>query len=377
MRSGDHRLRVSLLSKALVVGAYQRKCELIAAHSDIELTVMSPPAWAGQRLEKAHTHGYALRVIPIRLNGHFHLHHYPTLGAELRQTSPCVLHVDEEPYNLATWLAIRQAERLRPRPRVLFFSWQNILRRYPPPFHQMERDVLRRADAAIVGSAETRIVWQAKGFRKPIYVIPQFGVDEDFFRPLPRPAEAASSFVVGYAGRLVVEKGVDVLLGAFSHLPPSARLVIAGSGPAEPALRQMAHQLGIAERVTFRPFIPSTQMPAFYQSLDAFVLPSRTRPGWKEQFGRVLIEAMACGVPVVASRCGEAPNVVGDAGLVFDEEDIASLAAHLGQLMNQPQRRALLAQRGRARVIERYTMRRIADQTVDVYRALASQEDGA
>ncbi len=93
--------------------------------------------------------------------------------------------------------------------------------------------------------------------------------------------------------------------------------------------------------MTFRPFIPSTQMPAFYQSLDAFVLPSRTRPGWKEQFGRVLIEAMACGVPVVASRCGEAPNVVGNAGLVFDEEDVASLAAHLGELISQPQRRAV------------------------------------
>jgi len=181
------------------------------------------------------------------------------------------------------------------------------------------------------------------------------------------------SFTVGYAGRLVAEKGVDVLLSAFSRLPPSARLIIAGSGPAEPALRRLAHHLGIAERVTFRPFIPSTQMPAFYQSLDAFVLPSRTRPGWKEQFGRVLIEAMACGVPVVASRCGEAPNVVGNAGLVFDEEDVAGLAAHLGELISQPQRRAELARRGRARVIERYTMRRIADQTVDVYRALAGQ----
>jgi len=372
MRPGDRRLRVSLLSKALVVGAYQRKCELIAAHSDIDLTAILPPAWASQRLEQAHAPGYVLRVIPIRFNGHFHLHHYPTLSAELCQAKPHLLHVDEEPYNLATWLAVRQADRLRPRPRVLFFSWQNILRRYPPPFRQMERDVLRRADAAIVGSAEARAVWQAKGFRKPMYVIPQFGVDEDCFRPLPKLAEAAT-FTIGYAGRLVFEKGVDILLKAFSRLPPSARLIIAGAGPAEARLRQLAGGLCIADRVTFRPPIPSTQMPAFYQSLNAFVLPSRTRPNWKEQFGRVLVEAMACGVPVVASRCGEAPNVVGDAGLVFDEEDVAALTLHLSQLMDQPRLCAELARRGRARVIERYTMRQIADQTVEVYRALAGQ----
>jgi glycosyltransferase involved in cell wall biosynthesis len=375
MRPSGHRLRVSVLSKALVVGAYQRKCELIAAHDDIDLTVLLPPAWAGQRLERVHTRGYALRVIPIRLDGHFHLHHYPTLGQELRRAAPQILHVDEEPYNLATWLAVRQASRLRPRPHVLFFSWQNILRRYPPPFRYMERDVLNRADAAIVGSTEARAVWQAKGFRKPIYVIPQFGVDEDHFRPLPNADKMAASFVVGYAGRLVPEKGVDVLLKAFSRLPSSARLVIAGSGPAEAALRHLARCLGIAERVTFCAPIPSTQMPAFYRSLDVFVLPSRAQPNWKEQFGRVLVEAMACGVPVVASRCGEAPNVVGDAGVIFDEEDISALAARLSQLMSQPGRRAELAQRGRARVIERYTMRRIADQTVEVYRELAGDQD--
>jgi glycosyltransferase involved in cell wall biosynthesis len=371
MRPSGHRLRVSLLSKALVVGTYQRKCELIAAHDDVDLTVLLPPTWAGQRLEQAHTCGYALRVIPIRLDGHFHLHHYPTLAQELRRAAPQILHVDEEPYNLATWLAVRQAGRLCPRPRVLFFSWQNMLRCYPPPFCYMERDVLRRADAAIVGSAEARAVWQAKGFHKPIYVIPQFGVDEDHFSPLLGVDKTAESFTVGYAGRLVPEKGVDVLLKAFSQLPCSARLVIVGSGPAEAALRNLARSLGIAERVTFRAPIPSTQMPDFYRSLDVFVLPSRTQPNWKEQFGRVLIEAMACGVPVVTSRCGEAPNVVGDAGLLFDEEDVAALVMHLSQLMDQPQCRKALGRRGRARVVQRYTMRRIADQTVEVYRALA------
>ncbi len=100
-------MRVVMVSKALVAGAYQRKCELIAAHDDVELTVMVPPAWGPQSLERAHTAGYDLRVIPIRFGGNFHLHHYPTLARELAAARPDIVHIDEEPYNLATFLALR------------------------------------------------------------------------------------------------------------------------------------------------------------------------------------------------------------------------------------------------------------------------------
>ncbi|MCL6510841.1 MAG: glycosyltransferase family 4 protein [Anaerolineae bacterium] len=362
-------MRVTLLSKALVVGAYQRKCELIAAHPDVALIALVPPAWSNQRLEHAHTKGYELRDIPLRFGGHFHLHHYPTLAQELKRTQPNVLHVDEEPYNLATWLAIRAAIKLHTRPRVLFFSWQNINRRYPPPFSWIERDVLRRADAAIAGSQEARAVWQARGFSRPIHVIPQFGVDETAFAPAAGHP-SGDSFVIGYAGRLVREKGVDVLLRALAQLPNSTRLVIVGAGSEANNLDALARRLEVAGRVSFQPPIPSTRMPEFYRALDAFVLPSRTLPNWKEQFGRVLIEAMACGVPVIASRCGEAPNVVGDAGLTFDEEDHVALAEHLMALMARPRLREEMGRRGRDRVLRYFTMRCIADQTVEVYRSL-------
>jgi glycosyltransferase involved in cell wall biosynthesis len=366
-------MRVTLISKALVVGAYQRKCELIAAHPDIALTVLVPPTWGNQPLERAHTNGYALRVIPIRFNGNFHLHYYPTLPEVLAQTQPDVVHIDEEPYNLATWLAVRAARRLRPAPRVIFFSWQNIGRRYPPPFRWLERNVLRWADAAIAGSEEARAVWQVKGFARPIHVIPQFGVDEQTFAPADE-RRRGKEFVVGYAGRLVREKGVDVLIRAFARLPGSARLIIAGKGAELGALRALAAQSCVAERVEFRPPLPSMHMPEFYRALDAFVLPSRTLPNWKEQFGRVLIEAMACGVPVIASRCGEAPSVVGDAGLTFDEEDDAALAEHLTLLMAQPHMRAEMGWRGRARVLACFTMRHVADRTAEVYRLTHAHE---
>src|SRR5690606_30800199 len=117
----------------------------------------------------------------------------------------------------------------------------------------------------------------------------------------------------------------------------------------------------------------STAMPAFYRSLDAVVLPSRTTPGWKEQFGRVLVEAMACRVPVVGSDSGEIPHVIGDAGLIFPEGDVAALAHHLRALMDDPSLRQRLGAAGRQRVLERFTMARVAAETVAVYATLAGQ----
>ena len=100
------------------------------------LTVLIPPAWGDRRgmqhAEREHTEGYTLRVIPLRLNGNFHLHYYPTLRAELAALRPHVLHMDEEPYNLATWLALRAAAQVGSA--ATFFTWQNLCRRYPLPF---------------------------------------------------------------------------------------------------------------------------------------------------------------------------------------------------------------------------------------------------
>lgn len=362
-------MRAVLLSKALVVGAYQRKCELIAAQPGVdELTVFVPRTWAGQKLERAHTAGYSLRALPIRLDGNFHLHHYPTLEAELRRAAPDVVHIDEEPYNLATYLALRAARRVAPHARVLFFSWQNLMRRYPPPFVWMERAVLGGVDAAIAGSESAGAVWRAKGYGKPLHVLPQFGVDEAAFAPAALPPEERP-FTAGYAGRLVPEKGVDVLLRAAADAP-ELRLRILGNGPERAALTALAQSLGLGERAQFVNGLPSTQMPSFYAGLDALVLPSRTQPNWKEQFGRVLIEAMACGVPVLGSDSGEIPNVIGDAGLVFSEGDARALADGLRRLQADAGLRARLRVAGRARVLANYTMRHIAEATVGIWRQL-------
>lgn len=365
-----------LVSKALVVGAYQRKAEEIAAQN-IDLTVLVPPAWYDRRgrqtLEHAYTQGYTLRAIPLRFNGHFHFHFYPTLSRELAHLQPHLLHMDEEPYNLATWLALRAAARLQIP--ALFFSWQNLYRRYPPPFAWMEQSNYRRAVAAIAGNAEAAQVLRRKGFDREIAILPQFGVDPQTFSPADSTADTptgpvATPLRIGYAGGLLPEKGLDLLVAACAGLAGEWCLTLAGEGEMQPALAQQAAEQGSAGRVRFAGRIPSRAMPDFLQSLDVLVLPSRTTPRWKEQFGRVLVEAMATGVAVIGSDSGEIPHVIGDAGLIFPENDVECLRAHLQTLLDDVERRGALQKAGRARVLERFTMRQIAAETAALYRRI-------
>lgn len=370
-------MRVVMISKALVVGAYQRKAEEIA-RLGVELTVLTPPSWRDRRgtqeAERLHTDGYELRTIPVLFNGAYHFHFYPTLVKALRALRPEVVHVDEEPYNLATFLGVRAARAVGAEP--LFFTWQNLLRRYPPPFNWFERIVYRASAVAIAGNAEARDVLVRKGYAGEIAVLPQFGVDPSIFRPRTELAEVNGeldekddAFHIGYAGGLLPEKGLDLLLRACAELEGDWRLTLVGSGEALETLRELASECGIGDRVSLGVRLPSGAMPEFYRSLDVLVLPSRTRPNWKEQFGRVLIEAMACGVPVVGSSSGEIPNVIGDAGAVFPEGDFGALRGQLQRLMEDRAARKQLAAAGRQRVLARYTMAEIARRTVAVYNA--------
>ena len=376
-----------MVSKALVVGAYQRKVEELAQQADIALTVIVPPSWREgrnlERLDRAHTQGYDLIVAPLAFNGQFHLHFYPTLGRLLRQLRPDILHMDEEPYNLATWLALRQGQAVGAR--CLFFTWQNLVRRFPPPFDHFERASFHRASHAIAGNPTAAEVLRIKGYRGPVTVIPQFGVDPNIFSPRPVDAHPPtqnsdpwsfvlrpSSFTIGYAGRLVPEKGVDVLLRACAALPPAFdwTLHLLGDGPERGRLADAARELGIDGQVRFLGRVPSTQAAQFYRTLDVLVLPSLSRPNWVEQFGRVLTEAMACGVPVIGSRSGEIPWVIGDAGRVFPEGDADALADILAELASDPAQRAALAAAGRARVLSHFTQAQVAAETAAVYREM-------
>ena len=367
-------LRVLMVSKACIVGMYQKKLAAMAEMApDLDLTVVVPPFWRDEwgktSLERVYTHGYRLEVVPLMFNGSFHLHFYPGLGKVIAREKPDLVHIDEEPYNIATYHANVLGRRFGAK--TLWFSWQNLARQYPPPFSWIEQYNLRHIDHALVGSRTAAKVWRAKGYEGGLDVIPQFGVDPSVFcPPESRPADAPVHIV--YVGRLVSEKGCDVLLDALANVAGNWRATLLGSGPELNALRDQASSLGLDGQVLFRPWLPSTDMPQFYQTADVLVLPSRPRPNWTEQFGRVLTEAMASEVAVVGSNVGEIPHVIGNAGMVFPEGDAAALADVLNRVVSVPAVCRALGVRGRARVLSHFTQQHIAGATLAVYRKLVT-----
>jgi len=371
-------MRVLMLSKALVSGTSQRKLEELAKFPGMELTLVTPPYWLhdnGQKqsLEKLYTTGYRMIVTHMARNGNYHLHFYPELGKLMREVQPEIVHIDEEPYNLATFQAMRLARRQKAH--ALFFTWQNLYRTYPPPFRQMELYNYKHADVALAGNREAVEVLRRKGYKKNVYVIPQFGFDPDIYkRSAPRPARTPGApFILGFIGRLVETKGLTTIVEALTGLPDYCQALFVGDGPMQSVLEEEAKRLGVSARVTIRPSVPTYEVPEMLAAFDVHVLPSRTFPNWKEQFGRTLAEAMACETPVIGSDSGEIPYVIGDAGLVFPEGNAQELAARVRQLLDDPLLYAELAAKGRRRVLELYTQERIARQTFEVYQEMLAK----
>ena len=374
-------MNVLYVSKALVVAAYRDKIRELERH--VAVRSIMPERWGREEPEPSPGGVVEPRRVAARLTGHNHLHHYVRPGRWLTDPRPDLVHVDEEPYSLVTL----QLARLCRHHRIpfLFFAWQNVERRMPPPFGTVRQSVFRSADGGFAGTRRAAELLRGAGFDRPIAVVPQFGVDPARFRPDPAARRATrtrfrlpdDAFVVGYGGRLVPEKGVSILLEAFAELAAGERhdgrrshLLYLGDGPERDRLRTAAGRAGVADHVHLPGAVPSLDMPAHLAALDALVLPTVGTRSWAEQFGRILVEAMASGVPVAGSRNGEIPDVVGPAGELVAPRDASALARALVHLRDDPGLRSRRATEGRQRVLEVFAQHCIAERTAGFYREL-------
>ncbi len=244
-----------------------------------------------------------------------------------------LIDMHEEPFGLAVAeVLVLRALRARRTP-YLVASAQNLEKRYPPPFRWFERWSLRGAAGAYTCNTQAGEILRRRGMAGELELLP-LGVDTSRFRPVDRPPPV-DRLRVGYVGRLIPVKGVDVLLRAVAG-DGRFDLDLYGDGADRGALEALAAELGLTGRVTFHGHVDESTLTRIVPRFDVLAVPSVPVPNVLEQFGRVVVEGQAAGVPVVASDCGALPDVAGRAGVLVPPGDPVALGAALARFLDEP-----------------------------------------
>ncbi len=352
----------------------------IAELGDIEIKLVVPAMWHnGFRMVHfsmpSEPSPLSITSLNVLLPTRTHRLIYRSLHECVSEFRPDLLYVNAEPENFQTMQCLSIARKLGVR--FIFSSWRNIDHRkvgYPYKLgflhRRIEQRVLASANHAIVFNGTAKELYSAAGFESITFIPPHLDT-ETFVRP-DHEIPGRGGFTIGYVGRLVQAKGVDLILHSMTSLPEHCHALIVGAGPEREKLMDLAIELQLTERVKFVKPVETADLPRLFASMDVLTLPSITTRYWKEQYGRVLIEAMACGTPVMGSNSGEIPSVIGDAGIVFKENDSDAFILGIQQLLSSPGLRSDLSRRGRARVLRANALQVVARQYHRVFTSLAN-----
>ena len=365
-------MRVLVISRFCMSPIYRGKLAALARRPGLEVSLLAPAEWKeGARTficPEGIEDGYRIFTGPLILSGRVGGHVYRRgLWKALREARPNIVHMEEESYSFIAAQVMLYLSMLKTRPKLMVNNSENFDIALPWRSRIIEKQVFRRADALLVfaRTARERLLRLGAPLEK-VRSLPQFGLDPELFRP-PMPGERGDVFSVGYVGRLVHSKGVDVFLKALASLSGEWRAQILGDGAERVTLERLARSLGIGERVEFLGWVDHIEVPGYLLGWHALALPSRTTTHWREQFGRVLIEALACGVVPVGAATGEITHVIGSEGFVFPEDNVETLRDILQKLKNEPGECKRLADAGRKRVLEEFTWDVLADKAHLLY----------
>lgn len=373
-------MKVLYVWHSLVEPEYQKILHALK-NAGVDVLGILPSGWTegGRDLNAGSLPSDLFRVFPIIGKNRINRFFFPDILGVLktiRDFRPDIVHLVEEPSSLVNLEFLTLLQLASPRTKIVVQSFENILSRRKFYSQAIERIVLSGADCLVTVPHEGIDLWEKKGFSKRILQIP-LGIDLQTFSPSKgkdvQEQSASQSLKVGYVGRLVNEKGIYDLFEACSSLAKagySLSLSYRGNGPERENLERRIRADTSSLAIQVSSALPVSELKEFYRSLDVLALPSRTTPTWKEQFGRVIVEAMACGIPVIGSSSGEIPNVIGNGGMVFDEGNVLALEECLKKLLLSPGLRNELSQNARKKAEQYFSWDKIALDLKTLYGSL-------
>lgn len=260
---------------------------------------------------------------------------YIKLKSIMMEVKPRIVFISSEPENFNTYHLVRLVNQYFPNTKIVCATWRNIDYRFNPFPYKMgflnriiEKYTIKRINVCIAHSYSAVDIMGNISNWKVVFVPPTVDLNNFAFNP-----NNEKEFFVGYIGRLSYEKGVDVLIKAIAKL--NLNCLIVGRGPEQKYLMNLAAELGIENKIAWVDAVKYNEVPNYLNRIKVLVLPSRTTQKWKEQFGRILIEAMASGVYVIGSNSGDIPNVIREYGFVFNEENVDELSGLIERIKNK------------------------------------------
>jgi glycosyltransferase involved in cell wall biosynthesis len=332
-------MRIAIISHAYVEPGYSSVLESMVAYPGLELALITPERYRGRfqtsQCQFASTvvglHTYALPIMFGQRQGAF-IYRPAALSRALADFRPDLILHEQEVYAAgAGQIAAIATQESIP---LVMFVWENVHRSLLWPRRRLVRYVLERCAGLIAGSAGAAQVHHDWGFKGPMTVIPQMGIPQ--LNPAPVFGRRnGNCFHVSFAGRLVAAKGIDCLLRAVAEVRSKGinlECKVVGRGAGLQKLISLRNGLGIGNAVEITGPLSIEDVRAVLARSDALVLPSRRTKAWEEQFGLILIEAMAEATVTIGSRTGAIPGVIASEDLLFDEDDHRQLAAILERL---------------------------------------------
>lgn len=376
---GGEKMRVLRIAHSSLTPALrQRERALVSCYPDVDLEVLTTPRWREAEIEVEATPDDLFPVSTAKTYFSKHIQKFAydprPIVAALRRHRPHLIDLSHEPYSVACAEVLTLCGWYAPKAPIVMHVNQNILHHYPPPFSWLEQRAFKRVSAAYVCSSTVSEVLRAKGFNKPTPLI-TYGVNLTDFRPrLEVAKEPTRRPTIGWVGRMLPGKGLQVLGEALTKLKNEDwRVLLLGDGFERAAFERQLAEHGLLDRAQFTGAISYNLVSRYFDEMDVLVIPTQTTKRVREQFGRVIVEGMASGVPVIGSTCGAIPEVIGDAGLVFPEGNADALASALRRTLSDKGLRGRMTRAGLVRVQE-YSWDRVAEKTYELYQQVLKKK---
>lgn len=376
-------LKVLTIGHSYVVNSNRSTMERVAEDKNFAITLVAPEFFHGDlrslSCEPAtRDAGYDLVKTPVVMSRRIHVFLYRGLQEIMRREKFDLVHIWEEPYIFSGFQVAKLAKKMGLP--YFFITYQNLDKKYPPPFSQMENFVVKNSAAWVTGAELVKKTLVARGYDAgSCHMIPlnldigKYTVDkQQARRNLERKFGKIQGRLIGFTGRFEVDKGIDEILIALEMQKEPWTFVGLGKGELREKILLWAQSKGFAERVHLD-LVKHSEVQDYLPGFDVLLAPSRTMPNWKEQFGRMIIEAFACKVPVIGSDSGEIPYVIGECGIVVPEKDGQKLGQALTRLLQDEALMAELVEKGYDRVASLYTAESAAQGYKQLYTKLAGR----